>query len=449
MTPPLPAPPRQVLAPAQLNALARGLLEDALGQVWIEGELGGVSRPASGHLYFALKDARAQVRCALFKPKSQRLGFRPVDGLQVLAHGRVTLYEPRGEYQLIVDHLEEAGEGALRRAFEALKAQLAAEGLFDATRKRPLPARIARIGVLSSPGGAAVHDVLTVLRRRFGLLEVDLLPVPVQGPQAAAEIMRMLSRADASARYDVLLLTRGGGSLEDLAAFNDEALARAIAAARTVVVSAIGHEIDVSISDFVADLRAATPSAAAELLSPDGRDLRRRLHRLHEQIDTAVRRGIERGWLRLDPLQHRLGAQQPLARLQRGAERLAMLWHRLGLGIGQAQAARRARFDPLVRRLSAAHPRPRVEALAAASARLIDTHHRGITLRLAREATRLAALARALNAVNPLATLQRGYAIVLDADGRSVRSAASLSRGQEVAVRLTDGERRLRVLDDP
>lgn len=449
MTPPLPVPPRQVLAPAQLNALTRGLLEDALGQVWIEGELGGVSRPASGHLYFALKDARAQVRCALFKPKSQRLGFRPVDGLQVLAHGRVTLYEPRGEYQLIVDHLEEAGEGALRRAFEALKAQLAAEGLFDAARKRPLPARIARIGVLSSPGGAAVHDVLTVLRRRFGLLEVDLLPVPVQGPQAAAEIVRMLSRADASARYDVLLLTRGGGSLEDLAAFNDEALARAIAAARTVVVSAIGHEIDVSISDFVADLRAATPSAAAELLSPDGRDLRRRLHRLREQIDTAVRRGIERGWLRLDPLQHRLGAQQPLARLQRGAERLAMLRHRLGLGMGQAQAARRARFGPLVRRLSAVHPRPRVEALAAASARLIDTHHRGITLRLAREATRLAALARALNAVNPLATLQRGYAIVLDADGRSVRSAASLSRGQEVAVRLTDGERRLRVLDDP
>lgn len=449
MTPPLPVPPRQVLAPAQLNALARGLLEDALGQVWIEGELGGVSRPASGHLYFALKDVRAQVRCALFKPKSLRLGFRPVDGLQVLAHGRVTLYEPRGEYQLIVDHLEEAGEGALRRAFEALKAQLAAEGLFDATRKRPLPARIARIGVLSSPGGAAVHDVLTVLRRRFGLLEVDLLPVPVQGPQAAAEIVRMLSRADASARYDVLLLTRGGGSLEDLAAFNDEALARAIAAARTVVVSAIGHEIDVSISDFVADLRAATPSAAAELLSPDGRDLRRRLHRLREQIDTAVRRGIERGWLRLDPLQHRLGAQQPLARLQRGAERLAMLRHRLGLGIGQAQAARRARFGPLVRRLSAVHPRPRVEALAAASARLIDTHHRGITLRLAREATRLAALARALNAVSPLATLQRGYAIVLDADGRSVRSAASLSRGQEVAVRLTDGERRLRVLDDP
>ncbi len=435
--------------PAQLNALARELLEGALGQVWIEGELGGVSRPASGHLYFVLKDARAQVRCALFKPRSQWLNFRPVDGLQVLARGRVTLYEPRGEYQLIVEHLEEAGEGALRRAFEALKARLAAEGLFDAARKQPLPARIARIGVLSSPSGAAVHDVLTVLRRRFGLLEVDILPVPVQGPQAAAEIVRMLSRADASARYDVLLLTRGGGSLEDLAAFNDEALARAIAAARTPVVSAIGHEIDLSISDFVADLRAATPSAAAELLSPDGAELRRRLDRVRGQIETAMRRGIERGWLHLDPLQHRLGAHQPMARLQRGAERLAMLRHRLGLTLGQAQAARRAHFEVLLLRLSTLHPRPRVEALRVASARLLAEQRRAVTLQLARESARLAALGRALNAISPLATLRRGYAIVLDADGRSVRSAATLSRGQEVAVRLADGERRLRVLDDP
>ena len=437
-----------MLVPSQLNALARDLLEGGLGQVWIEGELGGVSRPASGHLYFALKDARAQVRCALFKPRSQRLDFRPMDGLQVVARGRVTLYEPRGEYQLIVEHLEEAGEGALRRAFEALKARLAAEGLFDPARKQPLPARIARIGVLSSPGGAAVHDVLTVLRRRFGLLEVDLLPVPVQGTQAAAEIVRMLSRADASARYDVLLLTRGGGSLEDLAAFNDESLARAIAAARTPVISAIGHEIDASISDFVADLRAATPSAAAELLSPDAIDLRRRLHRLRDQIDTAMRRGIERGWLRLDPLQHRLGVQRPLVRLQRGAERLAMLRHRLGLGVSQAQAARRGRFEPLVPRLSAMHPRPRVDALTAACTRLLAEQRRTMLLRLAREAVRLTALGRALNAVSPLATLQRGYAIVLDADGRSVRSAAALAQGQHVTVRLVDGARCLRVLDD-
>lgn len=437
---------RRVLAPAQLNALARELLEGTLGQVWIEGELGGVSRPASGHLYFALKDARAQVRCALFKPRSQWLNFRPVDGMQVLARGRVTLYEPRGEYQLIVEHLEEAGEGALRRAFEALKARLAAEGLFDAARKRALPPRIARIGLLSSPGGAAVHDVLTVLRRRFGLIEVDLLPVPVQGPQAAVEIARMLARADGSARYDVLLLTRGGGSLEDLAAFNDEALARAIAAARTPVVSAIGHEIDVSISDLVADLRAATPSAAAELLSPDGTDLRLRLHRLREQQDAAMRRRIERGWLRLDPLQHRLGVQQPMARLQRGAERLGALRHRLTRATAQKLAAVGARLAPQALRLSALHPRSRVQALLAANARLLADQRRAIVQRLAREAARLNALGRALNAVSPLATLERGYALVLDADGRSVRSAAALVADEVVRLRLADGERALRVL---
>jgi len=340
---PAARPDRPPLAPSQLNALARELLEGALGQVWIEGELGGVSRPASGHLYFALKDARAQVRCALFKPRSQWLKFRPVDGLRVLARGRVTLYEPRGEYQLVVEHLEEAGEGALRRAFEELKARLAAEGLFEAARKRPLPPRIARIGVLSSPGGAAVHDVLTVLRRRFALLEVELVPVPVQGPQAAAEIARQLARADASARYDVLLITRGGGSLEDLAAFNDEALARSIAASRTPVVSAIGHEVDFSISDFVADLRAATPSAAAELLSPDGAELGRRLERLRAQLAQAARRGHERAWLRLDPLQHRLAAQQPLTRLSRGAERLGALRQRLERGAAQTLGARRGR----------------------------------------------------------------------------------------------------------
>lgn len=437
---------RAVLVPSQLNTLARELLEDALGQIWIEGELGGVSRPASGHLYFVIKDARAQVRCALFKPKSQWLKFRPGDGQQVLARGRVTLYEPRGEYQLIVDHLEEAGEGALRRAFEELKTRLAAEGLFDATRKRPLPARIARIGVLSSPGGAAVHDVLTVLRRRFALIAVELLPVPVQGPLAAAEITRMLARADASARYDVLLITRGGGSLEDLVAFNDEALARAIAASNTPVVSAVGHEIDVSISDLVADLRAATPSAAAELLSPDRDTLTRGLRQRCAQMGVAMRRGIERGWLRLDPLQHRLGAQQPQARLTRGAERLAALRHRLQLAERQATSRRAARLEQLLLRLGAGHPRARLAMLELACRNLHERQRRAMRQRLTHQAAQLSNLGRALNAVSPLATLERGYAILRDDTGHTVRSAGSLVPRQEIGARLADGEVRLRVL---
>ena len=443
-----PESPRNILAPSQLNTLARELLEGAFGMVWIEGELGGVSRPASGHLYFAIKDARAQVRCALFKPKSQWLAFRPVDGMQVLARGRVTLYEPRGEYQLIVDHLEEAGEGALRRAFEQLKARLDAEGLFDPTRKRALPARIARIGVLSSPSGAAVHDVLTVLRRRFALIEVELLPVPVQGPLAAGEIARMLARADQSARYDVLLVTRGGGSLEDLAAFNDETLARAITAARTPVVSAVGHEIDVTIADLVADLRAATPSAAAELLSRDGAALRQNLTRLRAHLDAAMRRVRERGWLRLDPLQHRLAAQRPAARLARGAERLAALRHRLQQDMRAALSPRHSKLERLALRLAAQRPALHLVALAQASQRAGQRIDAALRQRLAREATRVTALGRALHAVSPLATLQRGYAILLDEHGRSLRQAGQLHPGERVTARLADGERRLRVEGD-
>src|SRR5690606_31102864 len=267
----------EILSPSQLNTLARSLLEDAFPLVFVEGELGNVSRPASGHLYFTLKDARAQVRCALFKPKSQWLGFQPREGMKVLARGRLTLYEARGDYQLILDSMEEAGEGALRRAYEELKARLEAEGLFDPARKRPLPAYVRRLAVITSPSGAAVRDVLSVLARRFPLVEVEILPVLVQGATAAAQITAMLGKAAASGRYDAILLARGGGSLEDLWALNDEARARVIAAADVSIFSAIGHETDFSLSDFAADLRAPTPSAAAELLVPHAEDLSRRL----------------------------------------------------------------------------------------------------------------------------------------------------------------------------
>jgi exodeoxyribonuclease VII large subunit len=275
-----------ILSPSQLNTLARDLLEGAFPLVLVEGEIGNLSRPGSGHLYFTLKDARAQVRCALFKPKSQWLNFAPREGLRVLARGRLTLYEARGDYQLILDSMEEAGEGALRRAFEELKARLQAEGLFDAARKRPLPAHVRRLAVLTSASGAVIRDIVSVLRRRFPLLEVELLPVPVQGDAAAAQIRAMLQRAIASARYDVMLLARGGGSLEDLWAFNDEALVRAIAASPVPVVSAIGHETDFTLADFAADLRAPTPSAAAELLVPDRANLLARLHGLHRQLQS-------------------------------------------------------------------------------------------------------------------------------------------------------------------
>ncbi|MBN8482592.1 MAG: exodeoxyribonuclease VII large subunit, partial [Xanthomonadales bacterium] len=308
------APPRTILTPSTLNRLVRDLLEDAFALVWIEGELSNVSRPASGHLYFTLKDGTAQVRAAMFKPRSGWLPFKPVDGMQVLARGRVGLYEARGEFQLVVEHMEPAGEGALRREFERLKQRLAAEGLFDAARKRSVPALPRRIAIVTSATGAAIRDVLSVLARRFPLVAVDVVPVPVQGGEAPAAIVAALARLAEAQRHDVILLTRGGGSLEDLWAFNDEAVARAIAASPVPVVSAIGHEVDFTIADFVADLRAPTPSAAAELLVPDRSDLLRGLRRECERLVQRLRARLQASAQRVDHLHARLQAARPTRR---------------------------------------------------------------------------------------------------------------------------------------
>ena len=387
-----------VLTPSQLNTLARSLLEDAFPLVWVEGELGNVSRPASGHLYFTLKDARAQVRGALFKPKSQWLKFVPREGLRVLARGRLTLYEARGEYQLVLDHMEEAGEGALRRSVEELKAKLAAEGLFASERKRPLPRFVRRLGVITSPTGAAVRDIVSVLGRRCPLLEVEILPVQVQGATAAAGIAGMLARAGASGRYDTLLIARGGGSLEDLWAFNDEALARAIAASPVPVVSAVGHETDFTLADFAADVRAPTPSVAAELLVPDRDELRRRVATLQARLHRQQRQQLRQAMQRADRAGLRLEAQRPRARLDLLCRRQA---------------------DSL-RRLGAAWQR-----------------------RLEREQSRLRGLARSLETVSPLATVARGYALLQHEDGRLIRSTAQADVGDRVEARLADGTLKL------
>ncbi|MGL6291729.1 MAG: exodeoxyribonuclease VII large subunit, partial [Silanimonas sp.] len=279
---------RATLRPSQLNTLARDLLEGSFPSIWVEGELSSLARPGSGHLYFSLKDDRAQVRCAMFKMKAQYLRFVPRDGLQVLVRGKLTLYEPRGDYQLVLEHMEEAGEGALRRAFDALKAKLDAEGLFAEGRKRPLPRFVRRLGVLTSPSGAVIRDIQSVLTRRWPLLEVELLPVPVQGATAAPAIIETLRAAYAAQRHDVLLIARGGGSLDDLWCFNDEALVRAIAESPVPVVSAVGHEVDFTLADFVADLRAPTPSAAAELLVPDRSEMRARVDHLHARLQRRL-----------------------------------------------------------------------------------------------------------------------------------------------------------------
>jgi len=420
-----PQPPgREVLTPSALVRMARDLLEDTFPLVWIEAEISNCSRPASGHLYFNLKDAQAQVRCAMFKMKAQYLRFKPADGQRVLARARVSLYEARGEFQLIVEHMEEAGEGALLRAFEALKARLSAEGLFDAARKRAIPVSPRRIGVVTSPSGAAIRDVLHVIARRFPLAEIEILPVPVQGKDAPAAIVKMLRAASRAARHDVLLLTRGGGSIEDLWAFNDEGVARAIHASTIPLISAIGHEIDFTIADFVADLRAPTPSAAAELLVRDAAELRRRLERDRRVLATTLRRHLRALAQRLDHDHARLRMLHPGARLRAGRERL----HGLRL------------------RLRGSHPRSRV-LLWRENVRGLSRRLRSATAaRLQLANSRSRELARALNAVSPLATLQRGYAILTNpATGEIIRSATQVASDMPLRAKVADGEFDLRV----
>jgi exodeoxyribonuclease VII large subunit len=435
----------EIFTPSGLNRLVRDLLEDALPVgVWIEGELSNVSRPASGHIYFTLKDASAQVRCAMFRMAASRLRFRPTDGMHVLMRAKVGLYEARGEFQLVADHMEPAGEGALQREFEQLKARLGAEGLFDQDHKRPLPALPRRIGVITSPSGAAVRDVLSVLGRRLGLAEVEVLPVPVQGREAPPAIAAMLQRASASGRYDVLLVTRGGGSLEDLWAFNDEQVARAIYASAVPVVSAVGHEVDFTIADFVADLRAATPSAAAELLVPDGADLARQLERLRQRMATLVTRRLQSSAQRADHLHARLNAQRPQARLARDAQRLEALRRRLHAAATQSNALRRARLDRLQARLAAQHPRLRLTPVRLRIGELRQRMARSMERRIERDRLRVQQQGRTLHAVSPLATLERGYAIVFDQRDGIVRRAADVAVGERVRVMLGEGELRLK-----
>jgi exodeoxyribonuclease VII large subunit len=446
MTTEVSAPdPRRVLTPSALNRLVRELIEGALPMIWIEGELCNFTRAASGHWYFSLKDAAAEVRCAMFARENARLRFRPGNGTRVLARARVSLYEARGSFQLIVEQMEDAGEGALRRAFEQLKAKLHAEGLFDESRKRTLPVFPRRIGVITSASGAAVRDVLSVARRRFALTEIDVLPVLVQGTEAPAQIAAMLRKAANAGRYDVLLVTRGGGSLEDLAAFNDEAVARAIASSPVPVVSAVGHEVDFSISDFVADLRAPTPSAAAELILPDGDGLVRMLAHLDGRLQAGWRRRAQNLMQRLDHLAARLNTQRPQQRLAMGRERMAALRERLLRAQALTHERAAARLAHARMRLLSRAPQARMQQLTQRSAdlqrRLLAVWERCHE----RRRQRLAGLARALNAVSPLEVLKRGYAILFDESGNVVRTVQGIGPDTRLRARLSDGNLPLKV----
>lgn len=433
---------RTVLSVSQLNRKTRQLLETHLPLMWVEGELSNFACPSSGHWYFSLKDEAAQVRCAMFRNRNSRVrlaaGTRPGNGMQVLVRCRVSLYEGRGEFQLIVEHMEEAGLGALQRRFEQLKARLAAEGLFDTQHKQPLPSLPRRIGVVTSPSGAAIHDILQVLQRRFAAIPVTIYPTAVQGQEAISGIVDAIHCANEQGSCDVLIVGRGGGSLEDLWAFNEEAVARAIFASDIPVVSAVGHEVDVTISDFVADLRAPTPSAAAELLSPDGEELAATFKGYQGLLEDSLKRRIQNYHSTLLHLQKRL--RHPGEHLRQQSQHLDHLEMRLQASISASLNQAQRRMERLNSRLEHQHPQARINDLKRHCEQLLKRLHRATTHLLENRQQRFAAATHLLDAVSPLNTLGRGYSMTLDKQGKLIKSVATVTTGQTVVSRHRDGE---------
>lgn len=432
------APPAgEIYSVSRLNAEARALLEASFPPLWVEGEISNLSLPASGHAYFSLKDDKAQIRCALFRPRRLALAWEPKAGAHVLLRARVSLYEGRGEFQLLVDYAEDAGEGALRRALEELKKKLAAEGLFDPARKRPLPRLPRCVAVITSASGAAVRDIITTFRRRFPAIRLLVVPVPVQGANAAPAMVEALARVAAYGTCDAVILARGGGSLEDLWAFNDEKLARAIAAAPIPVVSGVGHETDFTIADLVADFRAPTPTAAAQVLSPDRADWLADLAHRRRRLALGWRRRLETAWQRVDGLSR--GLVHPRTRIARYRLALdASAKHLRGAARARMQGGRTA-LDTCRARLIRKGPAARLASHTAAVASLQPRFTQAARAGLDHRRQVLRALAGRLQAVSPLATLERGYALVFACDGHAVTRVSAVTASTDVSVRLHDG----------
>lgn len=426
---------------SQLNRQVKTLLEQGVGRLWVEGEISNMARPASGHLYFRLKDESAQISAAFFRNRQRGPTHTFKNGDHVLAYGQVSLYEARGDYQLIVEQIEAAGEGVLQRRYEALKKKLATEGLFDEDRKQAIPPLPRRVGVITSPSGAAVRDVLSVLRRRFPFVPVVIYPAAVQGDAAPGELIAALQAAIRRDECDVLILTRGGGSLEDLWAFNDEQLARAIAECPLPVVSAVGHEVDFTIADFVADVRAPTPSGAAELVVPDRNDWLRAIDSIGTRIARQGRRTLENRAQALDWLSRRLVTASPAARVARQQDKLRENLGRLAAAMRRELHAHNGNLFTLNRALLQVSPAVRVQR---AISRVNDLRNRLAVAgrnRVANADHRLRVAARALDAVSPLATLDRGYAIVTDAaTGKALTRASEVKEGDDIRTRLAQGE---------
>ncbi len=427
----------KALSVTELNGKARRLLEMNFNNVRVEGEISGLARPSSGHWYFTLKDKQSQIRCAMFRNRNQALKFVPTEGMLLMVRGRVSLYEGRGDYQLIVEHMDNAGTGDLQKAFEVLKAKLATEGLFDITRKQPLPTHPKHIGVITSPTGAAIRDILTVLKRRFPAIPVTIIPSSVQGEQAKHELVSALKLAERSNRFDVLIIGRGGGSLEDLWSFNEELVARAIANCPIPIVSAVGHEIDFTIADFVADYRAATPSAAAEILSPDRQAILNQLHLFSRKLTTLTRHKLQLSQKELDNLKKRL--RDPGERLRDSSQRLDDLEIRLKQAITLSLARAQSNLDRTKDRAHQQGPQRKLELFKNKNEHIRQKLIHLMLNNMEKRQLKLEKASGELNAVSPLATLSRGYSIT-KSHNAIIRDSQQLKEGDLISTRFHRGE---------
>jgi len=428
---------KPILSVSQLNRQSKELLETYLHRVQVSGEISNLARPSSGHWYFTLKDQRAQVRCAMFKSRTQYLKFLPKEGDQVVVTASVSLYEARGDYQLIVDAMQSAGEGALQLAFEELKQRLFKEGLFDAQYKQAIPKHPKHLGIVTSPTGAAVKDIISVLKRRFPSLPISIYPTQVQGQQAAAQIAQAIERANRDNLCDVLIVGRGGGSLEDLWPFNEEIVARAIFHSRIPTISAVGHEVDTSISDFVADLRAPTPSAAAELVSPDRFEWLGRFEQLERSLLRIMQNRLSQQAFHVTQLIKRL--RHPKEKLNEHMQRLDMAEMRLKNAMQSRLQNDKQRLQVCQHTLAQYKPDKQLALLQQQNTQLSKRLVKAMKDNLLRLQNTLARQGEVLNAVSPLSTLSRGYAINTTVDGQVIHSHKQVKAGDTLIAKLHEG----------
>lgn len=444
---------------SQLNQRARQLLEISFDSVRVEGEISNLARPSSGHWYFTLKDANAQVRCAMFRSRTALLKFQPKEGDKIEVRAKVSLYENRGDYQLIVDAMKPAGEGALLLAFQKLKERLQLEGLFNQEFKQPLPSKVTRVGIVTSSTGAAVHDILTVLKRRDPSIEVSLYPTQVQGQAATAQIIQAIERANRDNLVDVLIVGRGGGSLEDLWCFNEETVARAIFSSRIPIISAVGHEVDFSIADFVADMRAATPSAAAELVSQDRQALIQKLEQLQQRLSLSLNRVLPALQFQLHQLSTRL--KTPTRLLQQRTQQVDQLELRLQNAVNQQFKRHQQQLTLLEQALQQQYPQKRLQIHQQQLQQLHSRLERAQQQQLHSKQERLqplmprlrqamfyqqqqlkqklASQVQLLHSLSPLQVLARGYSITQTADGKVIQNVSNLQPGERITTRLQQG----------